>query len=259
MKKSFTRIACVLLLSVFCTYTYAQKEFYEIRVYKLKSAEQETITDNYLRDSWMPIMHRMGIKNIGVFKPIANDTAVFRQIIVIVPYISLDVWHKTKSNILSDEKFMESAKSFLDADTAHLPYVRVESTILEAFPDQPKLIPTTLKSLPDAIYELRSYESPTRVLHMTKVDMFNDGGEVALFKRLDFQAVFYADVLSGNKMPNLVYMVVFKDAASRDEHWKAFGASPEWKRISTDPKYRNNISVNHIDSYLMHRTSYSDL
>ncbi len=53
-------------------------------------------------------------------------------------------------------------KPFLDADTAHLPFVRVESTILEAFPDQPKLIPTTLKSNPDAIYELRSYESPTR-------------------------------------------------------------------------------------------------
>ncbi len=94
---------------------------------------------------------------------------------------------------------------------------------------------------------------------MTKVDMFNEGGEVALFKRLDFQAVFYADVLSGSRMPNLVYMVVFKDAASREEHWKAFGASPEWKKISTDPKYRNNISVNHIDSYLMHRTAYSDL
>jgi hypothetical protein len=259
MKKSLLRLSCVVLLSVFCTYTYAQKEFYEIRVYKLKSAEQETLTDNYLRDAWMPIMHRMGIKNIGVFKPITNDTAVFKQIVVIVPYISLDVWHKTKSNILADEKFMEAAKPFLDADTAHLPFVRVESTILEAFPDQPKLIPTSLKSTPDALYELRSYESPTRALHMIKVDMFNEGGEVALFKRLDFQAVFYADVLSGNKMPNLVYMVVFKDAAAREEHWKAFGASPEWKKISNDPKYRNNISVNHIDSYLMHRTAYSDL
>jgi len=259
MKKSSLRLTCVVLLSVFCTYTYAQKEFYEIRVYKLKSAEQEMLTDNYLRDAWMPIMHRMGIKNIGVFKPITNDTAVFKQIVVIVPYISLDVWHKTKSNILADEKFMDEAKPFLDADTAHLPFVRVESTILEAFPDQPKLIPTGLKSTPGALYELRSYESPTRALHMIKVDMFNEGGEVALFKRLDFQAVFYADVLSGNKMPNLVYMVVFKDAAARDEHWKAFGASPEWKKISTDPKYRNNISVNHIDSYLMHRTAYSDL
>jgi hypothetical protein len=54
-------------------------------------------------------------------------------------------------------------------------------------------------------------------------------------------------------------MVVFENAAARDEHWKAFGSSKEWKTISTDPQYENNISVNHIDSILMKRTSYSDL
>ena len=105
-------------------------------------------------------------------------------------------------------------KDFLNADTAHLPFTRVESTLLEAFPDQPKLIPTKLKNDPDAIYELRSYESPdTGTLHMLKVDMFNAGGEIKLFKDLDFQAVFYADVLSGSRMPNLVYMVVFRQCS----------------------------------------------
>jgi hypothetical protein len=82
---------------------------------------------------------------------------------------------------------------------------------------------------------------------------------VALFKRLDFQAVFYSDVLSGERMPNLIYMVAFANAAAREEHWKAFGSSPEWKKISVDPAYRNNVSVNHIDSWLLKRTSYSDL
>ena len=61
------------------------------------------------------------------------------------------------------------------------------------------------------MYELRSYESPTEELHRIKVNMFNAGGEVTLFKRLDFQAVFYSDVLSGSRMPNLIYMVVFTD------------------------------------------------
>ena len=35
---------------------------------------------------------------------------------------------------------------------------------------------------PDAVYELRSYESPTGELHMLKVNMFNAGGEITLFK-----------------------------------------------------------------------------
>jgi len=239
--------------------SYAQKDIYEMLVYKLKTAEQITATDNFLKDAYLPAMHRLGIKQIGVFKPVANDTAEIKKIIVLVQYISLDVWQRTKSNINMDLVYESAAKSFADADTSHLPYVRLESTIMEAFPDQPKLIPTSLKSNPDALYELRSYESPTEELHRVKVNMFNAGGEVILFKRLDFQAVFYSDVLSGSRMPNLIYMVVFANAAAKEEHWKAFGSSPEWKTISVDPKYRNNVSVSHIDSWLLKRTAYSDL
>ena len=259
MKKCFTRLTGILMLNTICLLAFAQKDIYEIRVYSLKSDAQIAATDLYLQEAYLPAMHRMGIKNIGVFKPLANDTSLNKRIFVIVPYTSLEAWHKSKSAILKDAAYMESGKTFLNADTGHLPFVRVESSLLEAFPDQTKLIPTGLKSNPDAIYELRSYESPTKALHITKVDMFNAGGEVALFKRLDFQAIFYADVLSGSRMPNLVYMVAFSSLAAREEHWNAFRDSPEWKKISTDPNYRNNISVNHIDSYLMHRTAYSDL
>jgi hypothetical protein len=259
MKKMILRLTGIVLMNALCLVATAQKDIYEIRVYKLKSADQVNATDNFLKDAYLPALHRLGIQNIGVFKPISNDTAVYKQIYVIVPYGSLDAWQSTKSKLETDPVFYATGKAFLDADTSHLPFLRVESSILEAFPDQPKLIPTTLKSNPDAVYELRSYESPTKVLHETKVKMFNAGGEIILFKRLDFQAIFYADVLSGSRMPNLVYMIAFTNAAARDEHWKAFGSSPEWKNISTDPKYRNNISVNHIDSYLMRRTAYSDL
>ena len=251
------------IISLFCILgsltVQAQKSIYEIRVYKMKNAAQVEATDQFLKGAYLETLHRLGIKQVGVFKPISNDTAEIKQTIVIVPYVSLDVWRKTKTNLNADSLFMSEGKEFLNADTAHLPFTRIESTLLEAFPDQPKLIPTKLKNDPDAIYELRSYESPTRDLHMLKVDMFNAGGEIKLFKDLDFQAVFYGDVLSGSRMPNLVYMVVFANAESREKKWKAFGSSETWQTISADPKYRNNISVNHIDSWLLHRTYYSDL
>jgi hypothetical protein len=259
MKKLMARLCCLAAFMAIFLLVHAQKDIYEIRLYKLKSAEQVAATDNYLKETYLPAMHRMGIKQIGVFKPISNDTAAVKQIYVIVPYISLDAWRKTKSNVETDPVYAAAEKTFSEADTGHLPFFRVESTILEAFPDHPKLMPTALKSNPDAIYEMRSYESPTDKLHRVKVKMFNAGGEITLFKRLDFQAIFYADVLSGSRMPNLVYMIVFPSAAARDEHWKAFGESPEWKTISTDPQYENKVSVSHIDSILMQRTAYSDL
>jgi hypothetical protein len=259
MKNFYAGLTVFILLNAICVISYAQKDIYELSIYKLKTADQITATDNYLKDAYMPAMHRLGIRQIGVFKPVANDTSEIKKVIVLVQYISLDVWQRTKKNILNDAVYTEAAKPFLDPDTAHLPYTRVESTIMEAFPEAPKLIPTTLGSNPDAVYELRSYESPTEELHRIKVDMFNAGGEIALFKRLDFQAVFYSDVLSGDRMPNLIYMVAFANTAAREEHWKAFGSSPEWKKISVDPMYRNNVSVNHIDSWILKRTSYSDL
>jgi NIPSNAP len=236
----------------------AQKDIYEIRKYSLKNDDQIRLTDNFLKNAFLPAMHRLGIKEIGVFKPVSNDTAAIKQILVIIPYISLDVWRRTKLNLITDSVYDRDGSLFLDADTSHLPFIRLETTLLEAFPDQPRLIPPTIKRSQETIYELRSYESPTKVLHTTKVEMFNSGGEIKLFRQLNFQAVFYGDVLSGDRMPNLIYMLVFPSAADRLEKWKAFGESDKWKEISTDPHYRNNISVNHIDSWILQRTMYSD-
>ena len=50
----------------------------------------------------------------------------------------------------------------------------------------------------DRIYELRSYESPTEQYFANKVQMFNQGGEITLFDKLGFHAVFYVFSLSGS-------------------------------------------------------------
>jgi hypothetical protein len=87
--------------------------------------------------------------------------------------------------------------------------------------------------------------------------MFNQGGEVTLFKRLGFNAVFYAEVLSGSHMPNLMYMTSFDNMASRDEHWKSFGNDPFWKKLVAAPEYQNNVSK--ADIFFLHPAEYSDL
>src|ERR1700685_1130892 len=112
MKKMIARLTCLLLLNAFCNLVYAQKEIYEIIVYKLKSNDQVAATDNYLENVYLPAMHRLGIKQIGIFKPISNDTATILQIYVIVPYISLDVWRRPQSNIETDVVYTEAAKPF---------------------------------------------------------------------------------------------------------------------------------------------------
>ena len=86
--------------------------------------------------------------------------------------------------------------------------------------------------------------------------MFNQGGEVVLFKRLNFNAIFYSKAIAGARMPNLIYMTSFNNMEDRNEHWKAFSASPEWKSISNMPKYMN--SVNRNETVLMYARDYAD-
>src|ERR1700704_1709238 len=67
-------------------------EFYQIKIYHLKNSEQLQMVDQYLQNAYLPALHRAGIKKVGVFKPIANDTAVAKFIYVLIPYNSADDW-----------------------------------------------------------------------------------------------------------------------------------------------------------------------
>ncbi len=80
--------------------------------------------------------------------------------------------------------------------------------------------------------------------------MFNEGGEIALFEQLRFNAIFYGEVLAGSKMPNLMYMASFENMEVRNEHWKTFSASPVWKMLSADPQYQNNVSKINLKTML---------
>jgi hypothetical protein len=86
--------------------------------------------------------------------------------------------------------------------------------------------------------------------------MFNEGGEVVLFNRLQFNAVFYSEVIAGAHMPNLIYMTTFNNKAERDEHWKNFVNDTTWKRISVMPEYLNTVSK--ADIFFLRPTDFSD-
>ena len=118
-------------------------------------------------------------------------------------------------------------------------------------------VPTHSTPPSERIYELRSYEGPTENKYRKKVEMFNEGGEVKLFKELEFQPVFFAEVISGSAMPNLMYLTTFSNMKSHDEHWEAFRNHPDWKTLSAKEEYKGTVS--HADIMLLHPTDYSDL
>jgi NIPSNAP len=258
--KTFISLTAIVLLMGFNTnFAKPKREFYEIKIYSVKNSDQASRVENYLRDAYIPAMHRLGVSKIGVFKPVSTDTAAAGKLIyVLTPVKSLDYLLKLPQKLNKDAAYLTVGKDYIDATYKNSPYSRFETIVLQAFPDAPKLNSSNV-SAPKAerIYELRSYEGHTEKIYQNKVKMFNAGGEIELFKGLNFNAIFYGEVVAGSHMPNLMYMTTFQNKADRDEHWKAFGASPIWAKLKVDPEYQNNVSKN--EQKLLFPTEYSDL
>ncbi len=233
------------------------RTFFEIKVYHFESAAQENVIDEYLKDAYLPALHRKGIKNVGVFKPVGNDTLQDKRIYVLVPFKSAAQYADLPDQLMKDAKLNSDGETYLEADYKKPPYKRVESMFIKAFDDMPYLqLPSLRNELPKRVYELRSYEGPTEKRYVRKVEMFNKGGEIALFEKLNFNAIFYGSVIAGSRMPNLMYMTSFEDMPSRDVHWKTFFASPEWKSLSAQEYYKNTVSKSEV--ILLHPADYSD-
>ena len=259
MQKYFFVLA-FCFFTTFCITSYAapKGDFYQIKIYELNTDSQMQMLDNYLQKAYLPALHRAGISKVGVFKPIANDTAAVKKIYVFIPFRSADQFFNLTNVLSKDAAYKEAGSEYINAQYNKPPYQRIESILLEAFPNAQKFNLPDLKSpKSERVYELRSYEGPTEKLYENKVTMFNKGDEIGLFKRLGFNAVFYASVISGSHMPNLMYLTTFENMAEHDAHWKAFSDDAYWKKLSGMPEYQHNVS--HADIILMHPAEYSDI
>ncbi|MGZ3882305.1 MAG: NIPSNAP family protein [Flavisolibacter sp.] len=234
-----------------------EREFYQLTVYHFSTTAQEKLLDNYFQSALLPALHRVGVRNVGVFKSWANDTTADKLVYVFVPLHSLDDLVKHKEQLKKDAVYNNAASDYLNADPKNPAYTRMETIVLRAFPLAPQMqLPSLQSAKSSRVYELRSYESATEKKFESKVKMFNEGDEIAIFRRLNFNPIFYSEVVAGSKMPNLMYMTSFENRQDRDAHWKTFGSDSAWKKLSGLTEYQGNVS--HIDINFLYPADYSD-
>lgn len=233
------------------------REFYLIKIYHCSTQIQLDRIDAYLSITYLPFLHNNGIKKIGVFSPIINDTSIDKRIYVWVPLKNLNQLDQLDQEFENSNPFGNADLIHLDNKDSSLPFSRIENIVTKAFKLQPQFEKSTnLVKSNQRIFEYRSYESPTEEMHLRKIHMFNEGEEIDIFKRLNFNAVFYSKVIAGSRMPNLIYMTSFNDMNDRNDHWKAFTQDPVWKKISTTKEYLKIVSRN--ETILMTAKDYAD-
>lgn len=253
--------ARVLLLSiVFCSFTLLAlgRDFYQLKIYHLADAQQSARLDDYLENAYLPALHRAGIPHVGVFLPIGGPEADgSSKVYVFIPYASYDQFQGMEQVLAADNAYQTAGEDYIQASYDQPPYTRIETILLNAFDGAPHAQLTTLTGpKAERVYELRSYEGPTEAYYRNKVDMFIKGDELGLFDKLDFNAVFYGEVVAGSRMPNLMYLTAFENQQSRDDHWDAFFSDPHWEKLAAMSEYKNNVSRN--EQTFLYPAAYSD-
>ena len=235
----------------------AQRQFYELRLYHLRRGPQTGLFDNFYRDAAIPALNRAGIAQVGVFSVMVGPDSP--TMYVLLAYPSLDSLTATHARLFEDEEFRKAGAEFLNAPPSNPAYMRVESSLMIAFEGMPKLeAPAFAGGGKSRLFELRTYESHSVKAHIKKVEMFNRS-EMSIFRRTGLPPVFFGQTLIGSRLPNLTYMLGFENAEARDKGWSAFGADPEWKKLSSTPGYTDGEIVCDISNLLLRPAPYSQI
>ncbi|MBB6273994.1 hypothetical protein HDF26_004467 [Pedobacter cryoconitis] len=229
-------------------------EFYELRVYTLKNSMQQKLVEDFYSKAAIPAFNRLGIRHVGVFtelKPVGQT-----KLFVLIPYQNLVHFNEILNQLDNDKAYQQKGAAYLTAPATEPAYERIESSMMKAFAYAPKMIVPAGRS---RIFELRQYQSASEAAGKKKIEMFNDQGEIDIFKRLGFKPVFWGETVIGPLRPNLTYMVTFDNLEAKDAHWKSFIDDPQWKKISTVAGYADALLVNKITSTLLLPAVYSQV
>src|ERR1700757_3624832 len=233
-------------------------EYMDLRRYHLASGPGVKLTNDFFADALIPALNRLGIGPVGAFSVYFGPDSP--SYYLLMPSSKLETLVTADLELAKDEVFMKAAAPFWDAPAAMPPHIRIESSLLRAFPGYPKVTPPAFASTKGKrIYQLRQYLSPTNAYHVRKVEMFH-AGEFGIFEKAGAHGVFYADALIGPRLPNLTYMLSFPDMASLESAWDKFGADPDWKKLSNDPKLKlDPPTVSNITSLVLRPLACSQI
>ena len=229
-------------------------QYYELRLYTIKTDQQKTLVDNYWREAAVPALNRLGIKPVGVFEDVNPEV---KNLYVLIPYDSIEAFSTVQSRLAGDAAYRTAGAPYLDAPKSEPAYERIDSSLSIAFEGMKKLeIPPSLEGNKPWVFELRTYESSSEPKGANKVAMFN-AGEIELMHQVGLSPVFFGQTVLGGRLPNLVYMVSGEDKDAHKVHWKAFFDAPVWKKLIGDSQYKDNVSK--VTSVFLKRTSASQI
>ncbi len=234
------------------------RQYLELRKYNLLPGAKRQKFMDFLARAAIPALNRIGVSPVGAFTVQYGQNIPSPALYLLLPHASLEAWSTAKYRLATDKQFMADGGEVLNAPMSDPAYLRVETTLMHAFKGMPTVeIPPQKKDGKSRIFELRIYESHSVIAAIKKIQMFNEGGEIQIFRDSGLNPVFYGETMAGSQMPNLVYMLCHDDMAARDAGWKRFAQSDGWNTLKADPQYKDTVS--NITDIILRPTEFSQL
>jgi len=203
-------------------------------------ARRDKRVEEYFETAAIPALNRHGVRDIGVFNVLYGPSAP--SLYVLIPHNSATSVMKYQQKLLDDAEYSKAAKTYHESTISEPAFKHFDRGLMRAFTGIPKVESPKEALGNKRIFELRIYQSHNYLKGQKKIHMFNEGGELQIFRDTGLRPVFFGETLFGPLMPNLTYMLAFKDMADRDANWDKFRADPRWDTLRKLEEYTATVS-----------------
>jgi hypothetical protein len=228
------------------------RDYLLIQQYQVDNEQQRGQVDGYLREAAIPALNRLGVQPVGVFYPDEGLSPVY----VLLRHKSAEKLLNIQESLLADAAYAQKGTAVLEAVRAAPGFKRLETSLHLAIKGVPELIAPATS--PGRVFQLRIYESPSVKTGNKKIEMFNTA-ELAIFRRVGLNPVFFGQTLVGAKMPNLTYMLTFAGKEEQKAAWDRFRSDPEWLALKARPEYADGTILCGITNLLLKPAEYSQM
>ena len=250
-RRDFLATACVgtVAAASLSTEVFAQerpmRQFIEIRKMVVSGPDKAKKLQDFAAEFLFPRLKEAGIGPFGMAEAVpelnGKDAAGPREVFLFLPYKSLRDAMMLRGKLGADADLAAGFMAYKTGFSSKNPgYNSMESTLLQLFKTEPNVIIPTLSA--DRILQLRYYRSFDEDRNAAKISMFEEGGEIALFKASGMNHVFFGEAIFGDYLPNMTYMLSFANNEAKDLAWKTFVESDGWNKLKADPKYADTAT-----------------
>ena len=256
--KQVSVIITVLFLSI--NGVFAQtRQYVEIRCYISSSEEKRNTLMTVLDKAFIPALSRLGIKKAGIYAGNADMNGGNKEyntkLFAILVHPSLESFATYENKLLADTTYLKGADAIFSAPMKSPLYDSCQSSLLVTFKACPDVVQTAKSA--DRIMQLRIYNSYNIERNAKKISMFEEGGELKLFRNAGMYPVFFGHAVSGDKLPNLTYMLSFESMEEKEKAWGKFVKSEGWKTLKAQPQYKD--TANKITNIILKPSANSQL